>query len=717
MTPAQFTRREALLARSDVALDRWPQRIGQNFVREMTAVTEGLEALAREVDAAQDDRLERSRNWRYVGNAYFDLANSKDLDLLKLAADAYRKAEELLAGTDNAIEKMKLDYSYGHALFHLSDAKDLALVQEARRRYASALEIARAEMPAGIEPANTALANADRVIALLTQAEGLSLRISELDKQKEALDAEEGAAPESVPDDAALFGKLLDVYNKDVAAGKVSDTRQQALDPVLSQLGSLLQTSPEDAAGMGTQISRMLDLARSMSHLTGTSQDASTLPVDSRADAVWKRFSRLKLSLSGDLMHQRGGSEAQFSGIEIFKRCGYAYTFLHQPGRDDDTVRSYETDVLRQLACEVRAFSLRDHLTLASPLWPSPPSPQDPNAVFFSGGDVLRELLAELCAKQKLKLLAQAALKDFASARWDQVRACCVALFDFTGYARPDPNRPIDLADTGPIAAVSYELGLALTLGRPVIVLANEGQYLPFDVDIEPIRLKGDGRDDVRLTDTIDDAIYGLQRGGEESSIAATLAYLNERFSGTQNFIVEQLLKLIDDEVVRDPVKFRRFVEPVLGRAMPDAPQMLFPAWPGSYPRPGLRRCFHVTAFGPAWAEETMKIVVAACKTAKPRVEYIRGDQVLDPDITRSIWDNLCQASHVVVDLTGLNANVALELGIAHTLGRNVLLVTQDSGKKGFFPSIAKVRMHRYSVTGDPGLKPLRHALDQFLAR
>ncbi len=68
-----------------------------------------------------------------------------------------------------------------------------------------------------------------------------------------------------------------------------------------------------------------------------------------------------------------------------------------------------------------------------------------------------------------------------------------------------------------------------------------------------------------------------------------------------------------------------------------------------------------------------------------PSVEYIRGDHVLDADIIRSIWDNLCQATHVLVDLTGLNANVALELGIAHTLGRNVLLVSQDGPAQGWF--------------------------------
>lgn len=717
MTPTQLKRREKALARNDAALERWPQRIGEGFIREMTEVVEELQALAREADATPDDQLERSRNWRFVGNAYFDFANAKDLRLLGLAAEAYRKAEALLAGIDNAIEKMKLDYSYGHALFHLSDAKDLALLQEARRRYASALEIARTRMPAGVESAERALANADRVIELLTQADDLSQQISELGKQKETLSTEATASPQPVSDDAGLFEELLNVYKKDVAAGKVSVTKQQALDVVIAQLGSLLAKRPTDLAGMTTWRSRLNDLMGSMSHLlTDTSHGAATISTDSRADALWKRFSGLKLYLSRDLMRPHMGSEERFAGIEIYKRSGYADTFLHESGRDDNTVGGYETDVLRQLACEIRAFSLRNHVTLLSPLWPSLPWPQDPNAVFFSGGDGLRELLVEVCGKQRLKLQPRATSKDFASTRWDQLRACHVALFDFTGYTKPDPDRPIDLASAGPIAAVSYELGIALTLGRAVIVLAKDGQELPFDVDIAPVRLKGDGGDGTRLADAIDDSIYGLQRGGEESSIGATLAYLKERMAGEKNQVVEQSLKLIDSGVARDPVKFRRFVEHVLGSAGSGAPQMVFPAWPGSYPQPGLRRCFHVTAFGPAWAGETMKIVAAACKGTQSGVEYVRGDYVLDHDITRSIWDHLCQAAYVVVDLTGLNANVALELGIAHTLGRNVLLVTQDSVKHSQFPSIAKLRIHGYSLTADPGLKALRDALDRFFA-
>ena len=409
MTPLQLERRSALLLRNNAAIDRWPapsprlrtaspQRTGQDFLLEMTAVAEALETLAREADSAGGDQLERSRTWRYVGNAYFDLANATDFGRLQLAIDAYRRSDALLSGTGNASERTKLDYYYGHALLHLSAGTDLPLLRESQSRYASAVEIARAVNDPAASHFQEALANVDRVIAFLTQ------------------DAEESTAP--VTDDITLTGKLFDQYTKDVVAGKVSETRQQALDSVLSELGDLVGNSPDDVPGLTIQISRGLDAAKSILPLTATSQDASTLPAGSRAEAVWKRFSGLKLYLAQDLTLQISQRERVALKLSFPKsNCSKSVvtqTFLHKPGRSDKTVSgSDETDTLRQLACDVRAFSLCHHLTLVSPLWPSLPLPQDPSAVFFSGGGLLRESLVHVCAKKQLKLLPRAAPKDF----------------------------------------------------------------------------------------------------------------------------------------------------------------------------------------------------------------------------------------------------------------------------------------------------------------
>jgi hypothetical protein len=71
-----------------------------------------------------------------------------------------------------------------------------------------------------------------------------------------------------------------------------------------------------------------------------------------------------------------------------------------------------------------------------------------------------------------------------ASLRWDQLRESAVAVFDFTGY-----KRAASLEEASALATVAYELGIALALARAAVIVAIAGQDLPFDLDIEPVRL------------------------------------------------------------------------------------------------------------------------------------------------------------------------------------------------------------------------------------
>jgi hypothetical protein len=118
MTPAQISWRDALIARSDAALERWPDRSGPEFAAEMAAVARGFEELAHAADRAGDhrDALERSQIWRYAGNAWFDLGAGRDREKLEYAAAAYRSAEEALAEVHDAVELIKLNYCYGNTL-------------------------------------------------------------------------------------------------------------------------------------------------------------------------------------------------------------------------------------------------------------------------------------------------------------------------------------------------------------------------------------------------------------------------------------------------------------------------------------------------------------------------------------------------------------------------------------------------------------------------
>jgi len=85
----------------------------------------------------------------------------------------------------------------------------------------------------------------------------------------------------------------------------------------------------------------------------------------------------------------------------------------------------------------------------------------------------------------------------------------------------------------------------------------------------------------------------------------------------------------------------------------------------------------------------------------------VRGDLVSEPHVIRSIWEEICRATHVLVDLTDFNANVALELGIAHTLGRPTLMVGQGYTVELLFPMIAKARFSAYDDASSAQLSDL----------
>jgi hypothetical protein len=46
--------------------------------------------------------------------------------------------------------------------------------------------------------------------------------------------------------------------------------------------------------------------------------------------------------------------------------------------------------------------------------------------------------------------------------------------------------------------------------------------------------------------------------------------------------------------------------------------------------------------------------------------------------ILAKVWQALIEARAIVADLTGQNANVFYELGLAHAIGHDVILLTQD---------------------------------------
>ncbi len=67
-------------------------------------------------------------------------------------------------------------------------------------------------------------------------------------------------------------------------------------------------------------------------------------------------------------------------------------------------------------------------------------------------------------------------------------------------------------------------------------------------------------------------------------------------------------------------------------------------------------------------------------KVAAERAGFkcVRADDLFSPsNIVEDIWIHICKSKAIVADVTGRNSNVFYEIGIAHTVGKPVIIITQ----------------------------------------
>ena len=91
---------------------------------------------------------------------------------------------------------------------------------------------------------------------------------------------------------------------------------------------------------------------------------------------------------------------------------------------------------------------------------------------------------------------------------------------------------------------------------------------------------------------------------------------------------------------------------------------------------------FVIMPFGEPWSDRVWEAVQKVVTTEGLLPE--RADNRHGPIVTEDIWRGIVEARIVLADVTGWNPNVFYELGIAHTLGKDVVLITQPTNRLPF---------------------------------
>jgi hypothetical protein len=88
------------------------------------------------------------------------------------------------------------------------------------------------------------------------------------------------------------------------------------------------------------------------------------------------------------------------------------------------------------------------------------------------------------------------------------------------------------------------------------------------------------------------------------------------------------------------------------------------------------RPCFVAMPYGPAWFKPVKRSICTAAKAVGFQAE-VSSDLATPGTITDQIWQGIRRADVVVADVTESNPNVFYELGLAHALGKEVIVITQ----------------------------------------
>jgi hypothetical protein len=122
--------------------------------------------------------------------------------------------------------------------------------------------------------------------------------------------------------------------------------------------------------------------------------------------------------------------------------------------------------------------------------------------------------------------------------------------------------------------------------------------------------------------------------------------------------------------------------------------------------------CFILMPFNEPFSNYMWKMLKDIIKTTG--LNPVRADDLVGSIIMEDIWSSINQARLLIAEMSKRNANVFYELGIAHTLGKEVILISQSKEDIPF-----DLTHHRVLIYSDnkPGYEKLEKELPKMINR
>jgi len=106
---------------------------------------------------------------------------------------------------------------------------------------------------------------------------------------------------------------------------------------------------------------------------------------------------------------------------------------------------------------------------------------------------------------------------------------------------------------------------------------------------------------------------------------------------------------------------------------------MITPFWGKVSDKAETDTCFILMPFTPEKLTDIYRRYIKSPIEANTKLRCIRADDIYkSTEIMRDVWTKINEAKLIIAELTYKNPNVFYELGMAHTLGKNVILIAQS---------------------------------------